>query len=174
MKNILWVAALLAGGIAQAGPHGGGFHGGGGYGGGGFRGGGSYGGGGFRGGGSYGGGNYGGGYHPARPIVVRPSYGGYGGYGYGGYRAPAIVVAPPRVYVAPRYYPPTYSYGYGNYGYGGYVAQPQWVAPPLGTALSVLPQGAVMQVINGATYATYMGAWFFWDGSGMWIACACP
>jgi hypothetical protein len=164
MKNILLVAALLAGGIAQAGPHGGGFHGGGGYGGGGFRGGGSYGGGGFRGGGSYGGGNF----HSASPVVVRPSYGGYrgGGYGYGyGYRAPAIVVAPPRIYVAPRYYPPTYSYGY---------AQPQWMAPPLGTALSVLPQGAVMQVINGATYATYMGAWFFWDGSGMWISCACP
>jgi hypothetical protein len=112
---------------------------------------------GFGGGGGY----RGGGYHAAHPV-----YGG-GGWG-GGYRAPARTFVQPRIYVAPpvvyapRSYPPVYQRRV-------YVAP---VAPlySVGAVLTALPAGAVMQLINGFTYATVNGTWFFWDGTrGAWV-----
>ena len=144
MKRIVLVATVLVASLAFAGGGHGGFHGGG------FHG------GGFRGGGG------GGHFHAARAPSYRSSY---------GWRAP-IVVAPPRVYVAPRVYPRAYSYPSYGYGYGTYV-QPQVVlaAPDM----SLLPAGAVMQLINGLTYATLNGAWFLWDGArSAWVVVASP
>ena len=149
MRRIVLVATVLVGSLAFAGGGHGGFHGGGG-----FRG----GGGGFRGGWG-GGGNF----HPARAPSYRSSYGA--SYGW---RAP-IVVAPPRVYVAPR----AYSYPSYRSGYGTTYVQPQVVlATP---DMNLLPAGAVMQLINGLTYATLNGAWFFWDGArAAWVVVASP
>ena len=119
-----------------------------------------HGGGGFRGGG-------GGNFHAARA----PSYRSHGSYGW---RAP-ILLAPPRLYVAPRVYPrvsPYPSYGYG-YGYGTTYVEPQVVlsAPDL----RLLPVGAVMQLVNGQTWATLSSAWFLWDGArSTWVAVVSP
>jgi hypothetical protein len=38
-----------------------------------------------------------------------------------------------------------------------------------------LPPGAVMQLINGYTWATVNGLWFFWDGNrGAWVVANAP
>ena len=142
MKRIVLVATVLVGSLAFAGGGHGGFHGGGG-----FR------------------GSWGGNFHAARAPSYQSSYGS--SYGW---RAP-IVVAPPRVYVAPRVYPRAYSYP--SYGYGTTYVQPQVVlAAP---HMNLLPAGAVLQPINGLTYATLNGAWFLWDGARCaWVVVASP
>ena len=115
-------------------------------------------GGGFRGGGGFnrgGGFSHGGGFNRGNGFHS-------GGWG-GGFRTPFV----PRVYVVPQ----VRSYPRPQY----YVPPPIYPVAPVGGALSVLPQGATVQVINGQTYAVLGSNWFLWDAStGAWVVVQAP
>jgi hypothetical protein len=75
-----------------------------------------------------------------------------------------VTYAPPVYYAPQPYYRPR----------SVYVPAP---APyyAVGTVLASLPPGAVMQLINGYTWATLGGLWFFWDGNrGAWVVANTP
>lgn len=165
-KVIIAVAGLLAG-AAFAQPHGarpvGGPHGGGGYRGGGVR------------------------YAPGPRVVVRAPAPRV--YVRPAYRSPVYVHPAPHYYARPavRFYPAlpvgvvTVNVGPRAYWYGGgafYTSAPsgyQVIAPPIGAVVAQLPPGAAMQYINGYTYATAEGSWFFWDANqNAWVVVNAP
>ncbi len=125
-------------------------------------------------------------------------YRGYGGYGYGHggyvgarYYGPRVVVAPPRVYVAPRPVfrfvprvpfgavrvyvgPQPYYYSSGTF-YSPVTNGYNVVSAPYGALVTVLPQGATSLVINGVNYATFGGVYYQWDGMrNGWVVVAPP
>ena len=140
--------------------------------------------------------------HGARPIGGGHFGGHYRGPGVV-VRAPAPHVyvrpAPRPVYVRPAYRPHvwvrpsvwfyprlpmgvvTVNIGPRAYWYGGgvfYAPAPngyQVVAPPIGAVVTQLPPGAVMEYLNGYTYASANGSWFYWDAAqNAWVVVSAP